>query len=67
MGRPRTGETPLRSVRIPRERWNAALELAEAQGTSVSAWINDDLQARIDAAHAERPASEEGRASGAAD
>lgn len=69
MGRPRTGETPLHSVRVPLERWNAALELAAAQGTSISVWINNDLQARLDAAadtDAERPTQGSGRAPDAA-
>lgn len=65
-GRPRTGETPLHSVRVPKERWEAALQLAVAEGTTITAWINHDLQERIDAAKAERPTSD-GRAPGAAD
>lgn len=64
MGRPRTGETPNHSVRVPRVRWEAALRLAQAEGTTITDWINADLQARIDAANADRPAppSEEDRA-----
>lgn len=43
MGRPKTGRTPIRTVRIPDPIWNAAAALAEARGESVSTVIRRGL------------------------
>jgi hypothetical protein len=36
MGRPATGQTPVRSVRVPDGTWNDAKTNAEAEGASIS-------------------------------
>lgn len=54
MGRPATGQTPKHNVRVPDDLWKAAMEEAAAQGTTVAAWINADLQRRVDAARRKR-------------
>ena len=46
-GRPATGQTPLRSVRVPDERWQAAKEKAEREGRSISDVLNDCLDAYV--------------------
>jgi predicted HicB family RNase H-like nuclease len=43
-GRPATGQTPNRTVRVPDQVWNEAKEKAEAEGTSVSDVVNDCLR-----------------------
>jgi predicted HicB family RNase H-like nuclease len=43
-GRPKTGETPIRGVRVPDERWKQAKEKAEAEGKSVTDVVNDCLE-----------------------
>lgn len=54
LGRPATGQTPVRNVRVPDDIWDAALEEAAAEGTSVAAWIKADLEKRIKAARRRR-------------
>jgi len=39
MGRPATGQTPVRSVRIPDRVWNAAKAHADAEGKNISELI----------------------------
>lgn len=36
MGRPATGKTPLRNVRVPDGLWNAAKEKAAAEGRTIT-------------------------------
>jgi predicted HicB family RNase H-like nuclease len=43
-GRPATGQTPNRTVRVPDEVWRDAKEQAEAEGKSVSDIVNDCLR-----------------------
>lgn len=43
-GRPPTGETPIRGVRVPDRLWNAAKEKADEEGTTVSDVVNDCLR-----------------------
>lgn len=43
-GRPATGETPRRTVRVPDGRWQAAKEKAEREGKDVSDVVNDCLE-----------------------
>jgi antitoxin component of RelBE/YafQ-DinJ toxin-antitoxin module len=42
-GRPATGETPIRGVRVPDGLWNAAKDKAEEEGTTVSDVVNTCL------------------------
>lgn len=53
-GRPATGVTPKQGVRIPQELWDAAIEEAHAEGSSVAKWVNEDLQKRVNAARRRR-------------
>ncbi|SFO14217.1 hypothetical protein SAMN04489713_104253 [Actinomadura madurae] len=43
-GRPATGKTPNRTVRVPDEVWNEAKEKAEREGKNVSDVVNDCLR-----------------------
>ncbi|GAA1831034.1 hypothetical protein [Actinomadura chokoriensis] len=43
-GRPATGKTPNRTVRVPDAVWNEAKEKAEAEGKNVSDVVNDCLR-----------------------
>lgn len=43
-GRPKTGQTPIRGVRVPDEVWNDAKAKAEAEGKNVSDVVNDCLR-----------------------
>ncbi|WP_425838367.1 hypothetical protein [Streptomyces fractus] len=54
LGRPATGVTPKRNVRVPDALWTAAIKEAAAAGTSVTQWINEDLQKRVNAAQRKR-------------
>lgn len=36
MGRPATGKTPVRNLRVPDEIWDAALAKAQAEGTTLT-------------------------------
>jgi predicted DNA binding CopG/RHH family protein len=36
-GRPATGQTPLRNIRVPDDLWTAAKQKAAAEGTTLSA------------------------------
>lgn len=47
MGRPKTGETERRTVRVPKERWTQAGEKAKAEGTTLTAVINACLERYI--------------------
>lgn len=53
MGRPKTGETPQRSVRVPDLIWDAAADNAKAENRTVSDVIVDALR-RYNAAAARR-------------
>lgn len=46
-GRPKTGETPIRGVRVPDAVWNEAKEKAEAEGKKVSDVVNDCLRSYL--------------------
>ena len=43
-GRPKTGETKIRGVRVPDAVWNEAKEKAEREGKTVSDVVNDCLR-----------------------
>ncbi|GAB2836258.1 hypothetical protein GCM10027176_45680 [Actinoallomurus bryophytorum] len=43
-GRPATGQTPNRTVRVPDEVWDDAKAKAEAEGKNVSDVVNDCLR-----------------------
>jgi predicted DNA-binding protein len=43
-GRPRTGQTPNHTVRVPDERWQAAKAKAEREGRTLASVINDCLE-----------------------
>ena len=47
MGRPKTGETERRTIRVPEERWVQAMSKAKAEGTTLTAVINDCLERYI--------------------
>lgn len=57
-GRPRTGVTEQHNVRVPKELWDAAMEEASTEGTTVTAWINADLDKRVKAARRKRARAE---------
>jgi predicted transcriptional regulator len=44
MGRPRTGETPIRHVRVGDSLWSQIAEIAREQGRSVTAVVIDALK-----------------------
>ncbi|WP_158642470.1 hypothetical protein [Actinomadura sp. WAC 06369] len=46
-GRPATGKTPNRTVRVPDEVWNEAKKKADAEGKNVSDVVNDCLRAYL--------------------
>lgn len=46
-GRPATGETPKRTVRVPDAVWDEAKQKAEAEGKNVSDVVNDCLRRYI--------------------
>jgi hypothetical protein len=54
MARPKTGETPNHNVRVPQWLWDAAKTEAEAEGRTVTDWINTDLRRRVAAAQNKR-------------
>jgi hypothetical protein len=43
-GRPATGETKARSVRIPDGRWNAVLKIAERDNKTASDVVNEAVE-----------------------
>jgi hypothetical protein len=43
-GRPKTGETPRKTVRVPDAVWDEAKAKAEAEGKTVSDVVNDCLR-----------------------
>jgi predicted DNA-binding protein len=44
MGRPATGKTPGRNIRVPDERWKQAKEKAEREGKTIAEVVNDCLE-----------------------
>lgn len=58
MGRPKTGETPNHNVRVPKDLWEAAMAEAQAEGATVTDWINTDLHKRVTAARRRRAQAE---------
>lgn len=44
MGRPKTGETPNRNLRVSDEIWDPALEKAQADGTTITNVLTRYLQ-----------------------
>ena len=52
-GRPRTGETPRRTIRVPEHRWNAALRHSAAQNTTIAQVVNDLLEEWVQLQEAE--------------
>lgn len=55
MGRPKTGETKVRAIRVPDALWNQAQALAQARGESVSAVIRRGLAEYVES-EGRRPA-----------
>lgn len=53
MGRPATGTTPVRNLRVPDEIWNVALENAKAEGRTLTEVITGCLK-RYNAAAARK-------------
>lgn len=54
MARPRTGETPIRNVRVPQELWDAAKREAAAEGRTLTDVINADLHRYVSRRERER-------------
>lgn len=54
LGRPATGQTKVRHVRVPDDLWEAARTEAAAEGATVADWINADLKRRVTAAKRRR-------------
>ena len=50
-GRPATGQTPNRTVRVPDEVWEEAKRLAAEEGKRVSDVVNDCLRRYIQRRH----------------
>ncbi|GII84614.1 hypothetical protein Ssi03_26040 [Sphaerisporangium siamense] len=46
-GRPATGQTPNRTVRVPDEVWDEAKRKADEEGTNVTDVVNDCLRRYI--------------------
>lgn len=49
MPRPRTGETPIRHVRVPDALWERVGEIARAQGRTISAVVLEALERHVEA------------------
>lgn len=58
MARPRTGETPIKNVRVPQELWNAAKEEAAEEGRTLTDVINAELHRYVTRRRRERGAAE---------
>lgn len=58
MARPRTGETPIRNVRVPQELWSAAKEEAAEEGRTLTDVINAELHRYVTRRRRERGATE---------
>ncbi|MFJ2110654.1 hypothetical protein ACIOEX_01775 [Streptomyces sp. NPDC087850] len=54
MARPRTGETPIKNVRVPQELWNAAKEEAAEEGRTLTDVINAELHRYVTRRRRER-------------
>jgi predicted transcriptional regulator len=48
MGRPRSGETPIRHVRVSDKLWGKVSEVARQQERTASAVVNDALEEYVD-------------------
>jgi predicted DNA-binding protein len=46
-GRPATGQTPVRTVRMPDGRWNAVLDIAKRDGKTASDVVNEAVEEHI--------------------
>jgi hypothetical protein len=56
MGRPKSGETPQRNVRVPDDLWNAAKKEAKTEGRTMTDVINSALTRYVDKRRARRRA-----------
>lgn len=56
MARPKTGETPIKNVRVPQDLWNAAKEEAAIEGRTITDVINADLHRYVTRRRRERGA-----------
>lgn len=54
MARPKTGETPIRNVRVPDGVWNAVKAKAEAEGRTITDVVVTALHRYADSPHKER-------------
>lgn len=59
MPRPRTGETPIRHVRVPDALWEQVGEIAREQGRTVSAVVLEALERHVER-HTRQAAQEDG-------
>ncbi|MEI5032363.1 hypothetical protein RB201_03970 [Streptomyces sp. S1A(2023)] len=58
MARPKTGETPIKNVRVPQDLWNAAKEEAAIEGRTLTDVINADLHRYVNRRRRERGAAD---------
>jgi hypothetical protein len=61
MARPRTGETPIRHVRVSDELWGMVGDVARNQGRTLSAVVVDALQRHVDGTRTEPSGGEPAR------
>ncbi len=54
VARPKTGETPIKNVRVPQELWNAAKEEAAGEGRTLTDVINTELHRYVTRRRRER-------------
>jgi hypothetical protein len=54
MARPKTGETPLKNIRVPQDLWDAAKEEAAAEGRTLTDVILGDLHRYVTRRRRER-------------
>lgn len=58
MARPKTGETPIKNVRVPQELWDAAKEEAAIEGRTITDVVNADLHRYVTRRRRERGAAD---------
>lgn len=59
MARPKTGETPIKNVRVPQELWDAAKEEAAIEGRTITDVVNADLHRYVTRRRRERGAADD--------
>jgi hypothetical protein len=59
VARPKTGETPIKNVRVPQELWDAAKEEAAIEGRTITDVVNADLHRYVTRRRRERGAADD--------